>query len=99
MISSYALEVPTAAIFEKVDRIYQPGPKYFKQELLYNGRAGNTIKLSYREYRYDIARAAFTQDLIYDLTESKIIGFRDMQIEILNATNTDINFIIRSLLH
>ncbi len=98
-VRSYALKVPTAAIFEKVDRIYQPGAGYFRRELLYNGKAGNTIKLSYREYKNDIARAAFTQDLIYDLTESKIIGFQDMHIEVLNATNTDINFIIRSLLH
>lgn len=98
MRTYFDLEVPTGAIFEKVDRIFISGHGYSKRELLYNGKAGNTIKISYREYKDDLARPAFTQDLIYDLAESKIIGFQGMQIEVLNATNEYINFIIRSLL-
>lgn len=68
----------------------------FKQELLYNGKSKDTMKLQYREYRDNFARPAFFQDLTYDLTESKEIGFRGMMIEVLEATNSKIKFIVKS---
>lgn len=79
---------------KKVDRVYLKGS--FKQELIYNGKSQNTIKLSYREFKDDFARPAFSQELTYDLSEGKIIGFREMKIEILEATNSGIKFIVRS---
>ena len=69
-----------------------PKKEYLKQEFIYNGKVGNAIKFSYREFVDDLARPAFTQDLQYDLTESKVIGFRGLRIEILSATNTKIEY-------
>jgi len=66
--------------------------KYLKQEFIYNGKVGNAIKFTYREFIDDVARPAFTQDLQYDLTESSVIGFRDLRIEILSATNIKIEY-------
>ena len=66
--------------------------EYLKQDFIYNGKVGNAIKFTYREYVDDLARPAFTQDLQYDLTESSIIGFRGLRIEILSATNTKIEY-------
>jgi len=63
-----------------------------KQELVYNGKAGNTIKVSYREFSGNMARAAFTQDLVYDLSESKEISFRNIKIEVAEATNSYIRY-------
>jgi hypothetical protein len=65
---------------------------YFKQEFIYNGRVGDGLKFIYREYLNDYARPALTQDLQYDLSERKIIGFRGLRIEIINATNTEIEY-------
>jgi hypothetical protein len=65
---------------------------YFKQEFIYNGRVGDALKFIYREYLNDYARPAFTQDLQYDLSENKTIGFRGMRIEIINASNTKIEY-------
>ena len=70
--------------------------EYFKQEFIYNGRVGDALKFAYREYLNDYARPAFTQDLQYDLSESKIIGFRGMRIEVINATNLEIEYKILS---
>lgn len=78
----------------KSGRIYQKGS--FKAEIVYNGKSQDTIRLSYREYHDDFARPAFYQDLSYDLSESRTIGFRNMKIEVLEATNSDIRFIVRS---
>lgn len=65
---------------------------YFKQEIIYNGKAGNTLKLSYREYVNSMARPAFSQDLQYDLSESNVIGFKGVRIEIIKADNVSISF-------
>lgn len=62
----------------------------FKKEFIYNGKSGNTIKFSYREYLEDLARPAYTQDLQYDLAESSVIGFKGLRIEVIKATNTNL---------
>jgi hypothetical protein len=69
-----------------------PKKEYLKQDFIYNGKVGNAIKFTYREFVDDLARPAFTQDLQYDLTESNVIGFRGLRIEILSATNTKIEY-------
>lgn len=64
----------------------------FAQEILYNGRSGDTIRLMYREFKDSYARPAFTQEMVYDLGESNIIGFKGTRIEVLEATNTKIKY-------
>ena len=39
--------------------------------------------ISYREFKDDFARAAFQQDMSYDLSDSKEIGFRGAIIDVL----------------
>lgn len=90
---------------EKIPGLLKPSAKIaktkykegsLKQEFIYNGKSKDTIKLQYREYKDDLARMAFYQDLNYDLSESKVIGFRGMMIEVLEATNSGIKFIVKS---
>lgn len=69
--------------------------KPYKQELIYVGKSKDTIRLSYREYIKDMARPAFYQDLTYDLLESREITFRDLRIEVLEATNSAIKFFVK----
>ena len=64
----------------------------FKQEFIYNGKVGNSIKFVYREFSNDFARPSFTQDIQYDLSESTLVGFKGLKIEILSATNTLIKY-------
>jgi hypothetical protein len=66
--------------------------EYFKQEFIYNGRIGNSIKFIYREFADELARPAFTQDLQYDLSESSIVGFRGMRIDVIEANNIKIKY-------
>jgi hypothetical protein len=68
----------------------------FKQEFIFNGKSANSLKFIYREYINDMARPAFNQDLQYDFNESKIIGFKGLRIEIINVTNTNIEYKILS---
>lgn len=64
----------------------------FKQEFVYNGRIGNELKFIYREYKSNLARPAFTQELVYDLGISEEIGFRDLKLKIISASNLDIQY-------
>ena len=73
----------------KVQDIKAPN---FRQELIYNGKSGTEIKFLYRELSNDMMRPAFTQELQYDLSESNIVGFKEVRIEIVAATNTDIQY-------
>ena len=68
------------------------GPSNFKQELIYNGRVGNGLKFIYREFTENLVRPSFTQSVQYDLSKSNVIGFKTLEIEIIDATNTDISY-------
>lgn len=64
----------------------------FKRELVYTGVSQNTISLMYREFMNDIARPAFSQDLKYDLSQGKEIGYKGARFEVIKATNTEIQY-------
>lgn len=86
-------DADTADLLES-RRVYRTGS--FKRELVYNGRSRDTIKLIYREFDHNMIRPAFTQELDYDLSASKEIGFKGMRLEILDANNSFIKFIVLS---
>ena len=67
-------------------------PENFQRTILYNGVSGNQIFLSYREFKNRFARAAFTQELTFDLSQGNEIGFRGVRIKVLSATNTTIKY-------
>jgi hypothetical protein len=63
-----------------------------KRELLYDGKSGTTIHLSYREFIRDMARPAFTQELSYDIRDDRTVGFKGARFEVLNANNTGVRY-------
>lgn len=78
----------------KIDKVYHSGTLH--QDIVYSGKSGNTLKLTYREFNDDPTHITYSNELIYDLMESKIIVIRGMQIEILEATNSEIKYLIKS---
>jgi hypothetical protein len=64
----------------------------FQQALIYSGRVGNKIRIGYREFSSDMARPAFNNEAEYDLSDSKIIGYKNAKIEIIEATNESIKY-------
>jgi hypothetical protein len=67
---------------------------FVRKELIYAGKSGNTIEISYREFRGGFAAPAFFQNLKYDLAESKIVRFQKFRIEIHSADNQSITYTI-----
>ena len=73
----------------KIDDLKEPK---FKQELIYNGCSSDNIKFLYREFTENMIRAPFNQEVQYDLNEGKIIGFKGVRIEIIEATNIQLKY-------
>ena len=73
-------------------QIYDLDSPGFRQELIYNGRSDDTLRFLYREFSGDFMRPPFSQEVQYDLTDSAIIGFRGVRIEVLDATNTQLRY-------
>lgn len=74
---------------KKVDSVTE---RTFQQTLIYSGKIGNKINIGYREFTSDIARMAFNNNVEYDLSESKTIGYKGAEIDIIEATNRAIKY-------
>jgi hypothetical protein len=68
----------------------------FQQTLIYSGRLGNKIKISYREFSGNMARGAFSNDAEYDLSTSDIIAYKGAKIKVLSADNQNIRYVVLS---
>ncbi len=75
-----------------IDKITRTNPDYRQDTLIYIGKFENKITLGYREFVGDIARPAFSNDVTYDLSESKILGYKRARLEVIEATNTGIKY-------
>jgi hypothetical protein len=64
----------------------------FQQTLIYSGRVGNKINVSYREFSNNTARPAFNNDVEYDLSSSNTIGYKGALIEVIKADNSSITY-------
>ena len=68
-------------------------PQSFQQTLIYSGKVGNKINISYREFQGSMARSAFNNDVEYDLNDSRQIGYKGALIDVLEADNQKIKYL------
>lgn len=91
------ITVFNAYVCEKTDdfvRVTKPMPTddSFQQTLIYSGKVGQKIKVGYREFSGNVARPAFSNDVDYDLDESRVVGYKGARLEIIEATNDHITY-------
>lgn len=70
-------------------------PNSFQQIIEYNGKTGNILNFTYREFSGGTARQAFTSDFKMDLNEGKIITYKGAILEVLDADNTQITYFVK----
>lgn len=63
-----------------------------QKELLYSGLSQSTITLRYREYWRGVSRPDYSQDVRYDISQGRSIGFRDSRFEVIEVSNTSITY-------
>ncbi len=95
VVSAYNLKSCKSDIVFKRDNRTNENLNSFQQTLLYSGRVGSKINISYREFSGNSARPAFNNDVEYDLTEDKSIAYKGAEIDVIDADNRDITFIVR----
>lgn len=62
------------------------------EQLTYGGIANRIVRIGYREYGDDLSKPVAFQELQYDLNESEVITFRDLTIQVVEASNKQIRF-------
>lgn len=73
-------------------------PESFRRELVYSGISQNTVTFVYREFKDNLARPAFTQELKYDLLQGRVVGYKGARFEIIEAGNTNVTYKVLNLL-
>lgn len=76
----------------KVSKLVERHSASFRQQLIYNGRVDDNLRLIYREFSGDMARGDFKQEMQYDLGKSKTIGFKGVRMEVVEASNTQMKY-------
>lgn len=64
----------------------------FQRVIQYNGKSGNTLKFTYREFTDGMARGAFTSDFTMDMNEGDTIGYKGAVLKVLKANNNMISY-------
>ena len=65
-----------------------------QQVIEYNGKSGDVLNFTYREFSEGKARAPFTTNFIMDLKESDLVGYKGAQIKVIEATNNKITYVV-----
>lgn len=91
VITTYGTPVCYQGNFKRATKISERGTS-FQQTLLYSGRVGNKLKISYREFSNNSARPAFNNDVEYDFGTSKTIAYKGAMLEVISADNTSITY-------
>jgi len=65
-----------------------------QQIIEYNGKSGNVLNFTYREFTEGMARAPFTTNFTMDLSEGDLIGYKGAQIKVKKATNNKIDYVV-----
>ena len=68
----------------------------FQQTLIYSGRVDDRIRVSYREFSGNTARAAFSNEAEYDLSVSDTIANKGARIRVISADNEKIQYEVMS---
>ena len=66
----------------------------FKKVIEYNGKAGNVLKFTYREFNGDLIRPAFTTEFTMDMNDDDAVAYKGAIIKIAKASNTQITYTI-----
>lgn len=94
VVTIYAYAVCETGDFTYLPRVTIPTVQNdtYVQTLIYSGKVGNRIRVAYREFTNDMARASYSNDAEYDLSESRIIGYKSAQLEVIEANNQQIKY-------
>ncbi|HEY5724105.1 MAG TPA: hypothetical protein VIT45_17485 [Allosphingosinicella sp.] len=71
----------------------------FKATILYTGATSDSLRLSYREFANDMARAAFTEDLTIPITKTfpQLVAFKGIRMKVLSIDGLGMRYVIEGM--
>ena len=63
-----------------------------QQSIEYMGRDGDSVKFLYTEFNDEMASPALNREFIVDLSKGNTLNFKGAEVEIINATNTSLEY-------
>ncbi|GAB4300802.1 MAG: hypothetical protein Fur0034_13830 [Desulfuromonadia bacterium] len=82
-----------AGFFEGVEI---PLPGTHKEEIIYDGRFDDMIKITYQEYDRDLSHPSYFTGFSYQIGSLGTVTVKDTVIEVLAADDREIRFIVRN---
>jgi hypothetical protein len=79
----------------EIIREFKQSRDTFQQSIEYMGRSGDVLKFIYVEFNENMARAAFNRNFQVDLKEGKIVNYKGAEIEIIEADNVQVTYVIK----
>lgn len=67
-----------------------------RAEIIYDGRFDDMIKITYQEYGKDLSNPSYFKGISYNLSSLNTFKVKDTVIEVLDANENEIRFIIRN---
>lgn len=67
-------------------------PNSIQQIIEYNGKAGNILNFTYREFIRNRMASAFTTNFTMDITEGDTINYKGAKLKVVKATNQEISY-------
>jgi len=78
--------------YEVISRKYSPD--FLRQELIYKGKSGESIKIEYRELHAGSLMPESQDTMTFDLASSDAIVIKNFQLQILQASEKSISYIV-----
>lgn len=69
-------------------------PNSFQQVIEYNGKAGDILNFTYREFYQSRMNSAFTTDFIMDQKDGDTITYKGAVLKVSKATNQQIDYVV-----
>ena len=89
-VGDHLLREGTTSAFSSLR--WESNPYDIKQTLIYTGAEGTVLRFTYREFKNNTARPAFTIDAIYDIENDKVIRFKGASLEVISVDNQSITY-------
>jgi hypothetical protein len=67
-----------------------------KQQLIYEGRIDDNIKITYLEFAEDFTRPVYFEGMTFNISSLNLVNVRDIMIEIIEANEEQVRFIVKN---
>lgn len=67
-------------------------PNALQQIIEYNGKAGNVLNFTYREFTRSRMASAFTTNFTMDINEGDVINYKGARLKVIEASNQQISY-------